>query len=173
MRRGAQRRWTLLHLLYAHLSWPTYISHTHYFTITTLPGGCCSVAKLCLTLCNPINCSTPGFPVLHYLQEFAQTHFHWVIDAIQPSHPLSPHGGLHSFLNYKFTLLRGFFLKIYLFILFYFWLDRVLVVAWGLSFVLVSGDYSSFWCAGFSFQGLLCCGAWAIREQASVAAHGL
>ena len=36
------------------------------------------------------NCSTPGFPVLHYLPEFAQTHVHRVGDAIQPSHPLSP-----------------------------------------------------------------------------------
>ena len=52
--------------------------------------SCCSVAKSCLTLCDPMNCSTPGFPVLHYLQEFAQTHVYWVCDAIQPSHPLSP-----------------------------------------------------------------------------------
>ena len=37
-----------------------------------------------------MDCSTPGFPVLHYLSEFAQTHVHWVSDAIQPSHPLSP-----------------------------------------------------------------------------------
>ena len=37
-----------------------------------------------------MNCSTPGFPVLHYLPEFAQTHIHWVSDAIQPSHPLTP-----------------------------------------------------------------------------------
>ena len=36
-----------------------------------------------------MDCSTPGFPVLHYLLEFAQTHVHWVSDAIQPSHPLS------------------------------------------------------------------------------------
>ena len=43
----------------------------------------------CLTLCDPIDCSTPGFPVLHYHPEFAQTHVHWVNDAIQPSHPLS------------------------------------------------------------------------------------
>ena len=50
--------------------------------------SCCSVAKSCLTLCDPMNCSTPGFPVLHYLQEFAQTHVYWVGDAIQPSHPL-------------------------------------------------------------------------------------
>ena len=37
---------------------------------------CCSVAKLCLTVCDPIDCSMPGFPVLHYLPEFAQTHVH-------------------------------------------------------------------------------------------------
>jgi len=49
---------------------------------------CCSVTKSCPTLCNPLNCSTPGFPVLYYLPEFAQTHVHWVYDAIQPSHPL-------------------------------------------------------------------------------------
>ena len=49
---------------------------------------CCSVTKSCLTLCDPMNCSTPGFPVLRYLLEFAQTHVHRVSDAIQPSHPL-------------------------------------------------------------------------------------
>ena len=43
---------------------------------------CYSVTQLCLTLCNPMNSSTPGFPVLHYLLEFAQTHVHWVGDAI-------------------------------------------------------------------------------------------
>ena len=51
---------------------------------------CCrSVAQLCLALCSPMDCSTPGFPVLHHLLELAQTHVHWVSDAIQPSHPLS------------------------------------------------------------------------------------
>ena len=49
---------------------------------------CCSVAKSCPTLCDPINGSMPGFSVLHYLPEFTQTHVHWVRDAIQPSHPL-------------------------------------------------------------------------------------
>ena len=49
----------------------------------------CSVAQLCLTLCNPIDCSMPGLPVHHQLPEFTQTHIHWVGDAIQPSHPLS------------------------------------------------------------------------------------
>jgi len=48
-----------------------------------------SVTQLCPTLCDPMNCSTPGFPVHHQLSEFTQTHVHWVSDAIQPSHPLS------------------------------------------------------------------------------------
>ena len=48
-----------------------------------------SVAQLCLTLCKPMNHSTPGFPVHHELLEFTQTHVHQVGDAIQPSHPLS------------------------------------------------------------------------------------
>ena len=47
-----------------------------------------SVTQLCLTLCDPINCSLPGFPVYHQLLEIAQTHVHWVGDAIQSSHPL-------------------------------------------------------------------------------------
>ena len=47
-----------------------------------------SVAPSCLTLCDPMNCSTPGLPVHHQLPEFTQTHIHWISDAIQPSHPL-------------------------------------------------------------------------------------
>ena len=50
---------------------------------------CCSVTQSCLTLCNSLDCSTPGLPVHHQLLEFTQTHVHWVGDAIQPSHPLS------------------------------------------------------------------------------------
>ena len=64
---------------------PFFSIHSHHQV------SCCycySVAKLCQTLCNPKDCSTPGFPVL--LLEFAQTHIHWVSDAIQPSHSLSP-----------------------------------------------------------------------------------
>ena len=48
-----------------------------------------SVAQSCPTLCDPMNCSTPGLPVHHQLPEFTQTHVHWVSDAIQPSHPQS------------------------------------------------------------------------------------
>ena len=50
-----------------------------------------SVTQSCSTLCDPMNCSTPGLPLLHHLPEFTQTHVHQVRDAIQPSHPrLSP-----------------------------------------------------------------------------------
>ena len=54
---------------------------------------CCaqfsSVTQLSLTLCDPMDCSTPGLPVHHQLLELAQTHVHWISDAIQPSHSLS------------------------------------------------------------------------------------
>ena len=48
-----------------------------------------SVAQSCLTLCNTMDCSMPGFPVHHQLLELTQAHVHWVGDGIQPSHPLS------------------------------------------------------------------------------------
>ena len=51
---------------------------------------CCSVTKSHPVLYDPMNCRTLGFPVLHCLLKFAHTHVHWVDDAIQPSHPLSP-----------------------------------------------------------------------------------
>ena len=49
---------------------------------------CCSVPPLCPTLCYPMDCSTPGFPVLNHLPELVQTHVHWDGDTIQPSLPL-------------------------------------------------------------------------------------
>ena len=52
------------------------------------PSEFSSDAQSCPTLCNPMDCSTPGFPVHHQLPELAQTHVHRVGDAIQPSHPL-------------------------------------------------------------------------------------
>ena len=68
-----------------------------------------SVTESCLTLCNLMNCSTPGLPVHHQLPEFTQTHIHRVGDAIQPSHPLkspspaspnpSQHKGLFQCVN--------------------------------------------------------------------------
>ena len=49
-----------------------------------------SVTQSCPTLCDPMNCSTPGLPVHHQLLEFTQTHVHWVSDAIQSSHSAAP-----------------------------------------------------------------------------------
>ena len=69
-----------------------------------------SVAQLCPSLCDPRNCSTPGLPIHHQLQEFTQTHVHWVGDAIQPSHPLSspsppaPNPSQHQSLSSESTL---------------------------------------------------------------------
>ena len=63
-----------------------------------------SVAQSCLTLHDPMNYSTPGLPVHHQLLEFTQTHVHWVIDAIQPSHPGSIWDGSKS-LHLRFMLL--------------------------------------------------------------------
>ena len=47
-----------------------------------------SIIQSCLTLCDPMDCSTPGLPIYHQLPEFTQTHVHWVSNTIQPSHPL-------------------------------------------------------------------------------------
>ena len=69
--RGMQQQWP--QLLYLHLC-----------------DCCCSVAQLCLTLCNPTDCSTPVLPVHSHLPEPAQTHVHWIDDAIQPTHPVAP-----------------------------------------------------------------------------------
>ena len=54
------------------------------------PFCCGSVAESCPALCDPVDCSTPGFPVLHHILDPAQTHVHRVSVAIQPFHPLSP-----------------------------------------------------------------------------------
>ena len=78
----------------------------------------CSVTMLCLTLYDLMNCSTPGFSVLHYLPKFAQTHIHWVDNAKQPYHPLSPpsppalnlsqHQGLFQWVNSSHQVAKGF-----------------------------------------------------------------
>ena len=58
--------------------------------VTFCVGWLLSVTQSCPTLCDPMHCSMPGFSVLHYLLEFAQTQVHWICDTIQPSHPLLP-----------------------------------------------------------------------------------
>ena len=97
------------------------------YSYSPLSKLCCchSVAQLYLTFCDPMDWSTPCFPVFHHLPELAQTHVHWVSDAIQPSRPLwapsppvfylSPHQGLFqwvdsSFLFYKLFAVSEFLL---------------------------------------------------------------
>ena len=63
----------------------------------------------CPTLCDPMVCSTPGFPVLHHLPELAQTHVHGVSDAIQPSRPVIPFSCLQSFPASGSFLMSQFF----------------------------------------------------------------
>ena len=75
-----------MNLTFLHYSLVGYPPRVSFFPAFSC---CFSVTKSCLTLCNPMDCSTPVFPVLHHLLEVAQTHVHWVTDAIQPSHPLS------------------------------------------------------------------------------------
>ena len=77
---------------------------------------CCSFTKSCSTLCNPMDCSTPGSSVLHYLPEFAQILVHGVDDGIQPSHPLLPsslfsfnlsqHQGLFQWVSYLHQVVK-------------------------------------------------------------------
>ena len=63
-------------------------THTIYLDFSFSSVQFSLVTQSCPTLCDPMDCSTPGFPVLHKLPELAQTHVHRVGDAIQPSHPL-------------------------------------------------------------------------------------
>ena len=75
----------------------------------TLLSICCSVTQSFPTICDPMDCSTLDFPVLHHLMELIPTPVHWVGDAIQPSHPLlspsppapnpSQHQGLFQWVN--------------------------------------------------------------------------
>ena len=95
-RKAAQpKKWTgHTHIMVLHWRNKLIASHNQVFRRGNESGGanwgsCCLVSQLCLTLCDPMDCSMPGFPVLHHLPELAQTHGHWVSDAIQPSHPLS------------------------------------------------------------------------------------
>ena len=73
---------------------PFLVSLCHLFLLDLCISFCwlwayCLVAQWCLMLCDPTDCSTPGFPVHNYLLELVQTHVHWISDAIQPSYPLS------------------------------------------------------------------------------------
>ena len=67
---------------------------------------CCSVAQSCPTLWDTTDCSMPGFPMLNCVPQLGQTHVHWVSDAIQPCHPLSPPSSLAVSLSQHQRLLQ-------------------------------------------------------------------
>ena len=83
--------WTPTNLSSRHsqgLSWDCKARHLPtvlWMLIVYLTYCCCLVTKSCLTFCDPLDCSMPGFPVLHYLLKFAQTQVHW---SVMPSHHL-------------------------------------------------------------------------------------
>ena len=86
---GEEEEAGLALLSYLDLNWWTWVAH-RLVCARVCVCCCCSVAQLCLTLCDPMGCSIPGLPVPHCLPEFAQVHVLCITDAIQPSHPLMP-----------------------------------------------------------------------------------
>ena len=70
--------------------WMQVLLKDSYDLLTSFEICCCSITKSCLTLWDPMDRRVPVFPINHYLLVFAQIHIHWVCDAIQSSHPLSP-----------------------------------------------------------------------------------
>ena len=92
-------------------------SLSHYFKSLSMQHcSFCSVFQLCPTLCDSTGCSMPGFPVLHYLPEFAQTHVHWIGDVTQSSHLLlspsppafniSQHQGLFQWIGFSSQVVK-------------------------------------------------------------------
>ena len=84
---------SLLHLtnLSLFLPLPSHWKSSFCFLFLPVQLCCCSVAKSCPTLCNPMDCSTPGFPVLHYVLEFAPRHAHWVGEVMPFNHLILCH----------------------------------------------------------------------------------
>ena len=119
-------KYQALHVSSLHLQWNICM-----FFIHSIPEILCgfgssvqftSVSQSCLTLCDPMDCSTPGFPVYHQLLELAQTHAHGVSDAIQPSHLLSSssppafslcqHQGLFKWVSSSHQVAKGLELQL-------------------------------------------------------------
>ena len=104
-----------------------HLSHQGSRLVTSVQFS--SVTRLCLTLCEPMDCSTPGSLVLRYLPGLAQTHDPWVCDTVQPSHPL-PSPSPPAF-NFVITLEISLFLACVMFWDTYWILSHVaLVFSW-------------------------------------------
>ena len=109
---------TMKHYVFGASRQCSFSCHWSYFPTTQFS----SVAQSCPTLCDPMNCSTPGLPVHHQLPEFTQTHVHRVCDAIHSSHPLlspsppspnpSQHQGLFQWVNSSHEVAKGLELQL-------------------------------------------------------------
>ena len=80
--------WRVWSCVYTHEMITTIFGINQSLTSKSFTVQFSSVTQSCLTLCDPMDCSTPGLPVHHQLPEFTQAHTHWFGDAVQPSHPL-------------------------------------------------------------------------------------
>ena len=108
--------WIIFHCKYI----PYFVYHSP--VNGHLAMSCSSVAQSCPTLSDPMDCSTPGFPVFHHLLELAQTHIHCINDAIQPSHPLLPlfplglnlsqHQGLFQWIGSSYQVAKVFHVQL-------------------------------------------------------------
>ena len=81
--------WRMFHMHLRRIFFAAFAWNILYKSFKCVQYQFSSVAQSCLTLCDPMNRSTPGLPIHHQLPESTQTHVHWNGDAIQPSHPLS------------------------------------------------------------------------------------
>ena len=128
-----------------------------------------SVAQSCLTLCNPMDCSTPGSSVLHYFPEFTRTHVHWVSDAIQLSHllltasspavNLSQYQGVFQWVSSSYQVARVLELQLqhqsfqWIFRVDFLWIDRFDLLAVQGTLKSLLQDHSSktsiLWCSAF------------------------
>jgi hypothetical protein len=81
---------TLCNFISLYLRILHFLLSMYHYIVTIFNCFCCSVAQSCPTLCDLMDCTTPGPPVCHHLPEFVQVHVHGISDAIQPSHSLMP-----------------------------------------------------------------------------------
>ena len=99
-----QEYWSRLHFLLQEIAPNQHLLHLLHWQIDSLSLSHLSVGSVAHsypTLCDPMDCSMPGFLVHHHLQELAQTHVHWVSDVIQSFHPLSSPSPAFSLSQYQ------------------------------------------------------------------------
>ena len=107
---GKQERLTFLPFLFFFFFFAIGFIFSVWIPQSVIFSYCCCCHSLVSTLCNPMDCSMPGFPVLHYLPEFTQTHVHWVDDTIQPFHlPSSPSSPALNLTQHQFSLVNWLF----------------------------------------------------------------